>query len=162
MLLYTAKGQRAEALRQYHIAVEILDRELATPPENETTRLYETILNGQATSIQPAVTSWSSARSILPPLPSLVIGRDSALKEIKRRLGIPAGEMRSTTVIQGWPGVGKSTTVAMLSHDPEVAQRFPDGILWASLGENPSILGEISAWADAFKLSEPGRIQKIE
>jgi DNA-binding SARP family transcriptional activator len=162
MRLYAANGQRAEALRRYHIAVDVLDRELATPPEAETTRLYETILKGQESSIRLSTTSQSSASSVLPPLPSLVIGRDDALKEIKRRSGIPGSEMHAATVIQGWPGVGKSTTVAMLAHDPEVAQQFPDGILWASLGENPSIIGELSAWADALKLNEPGKAHKIE
>jgi hypothetical protein len=92
----------------------------------------------------------------------LVVGRSEAITAIKQRLGIGGAEMHAITVIQGWPGVGKSTTVAMLAHDPEVAQQFPDGILWASLGENPNIIGEISTWADAFKLAEPGRVRKIE
>lgn len=162
MRLYAASGQRAEALRQYRQAVEVLDKELATPPEDETTRLYETILNGQVPSVRQTSVSESSASSVLPPLPSLVIGRDEALKEIKRRLGTGGAEMHAVTVIQGWPGVGKSTTVATLAHDPEIAQQFPDGVLWASLGETPSIIAEISTWADAFKLSEPGRVRKVE
>ncbi len=162
MRLYAANGQRAEALRQYQQAVEVLDAELATPPEDETTHLYETILNGQLSSVRLTAPSESAASSVLPPHPSLVIGRDEALQAIKQRLGIGGAEMRATTVIQGWPGVGKSTTAAMLAHDPEVAQQFPDGVLWASLGENPSIIGEISAWADAFKLNESGRARKVE
>jgi hypothetical protein len=98
---------------------------------------------------------------VLPPLPSLVIGRQEALKEIKWRLGI-GGEMRGITVIQGWPGVGKSTTIAILAHDQAVAQQFPDGVLWASLGEQPSIISEISTWADALRLGEPSRVRKVE
>jgi hypothetical protein len=90
-----------------------------------------------------------------------VIGREEALQAIKLRLGI-GGEMRAVTVIQGWPGVGKSTMVAMLAHDVEVAQQYPDGVLWASLGENPSVASEISAWASALKLNEPGRGRKVE
>ena len=162
MRLYAANGQRPEALRQYRQAVELLDAELATPPEDETTRFYEAILNGQTPSVRLTTASISAASSVLPPLPSLVIGREKALKEIKQRLGVGGAEMRSLTIIQGWPGVGKSTTVATLAHDPEISQRFPDGVLWASLGENPSILGELSAWADAFKLTEPGQVHKIE
>lgn len=162
MRLYAANGQRAEALRQYRQAVEVLDSELATPPEDETTRLYESILNGQTSALRLKRSAESAASSVLPPLPSLVIGRDEALKEIKRRLGIGGADMRAFTVIQGWPGVGKSTTVALLAHDPETTEQFPDGVLWASLGENPSILGELSAWADAFDLGEPGRVRKVE
>ncbi|MEO8396403.1 MAG: NB-ARC domain-containing protein, partial [Chloroflexota bacterium] len=160
MRLYGVNGQRSEALRQYKVSVDLLDAELATPPEDETIQLYETILNGQL-SVTPSAAVLPSASSVLPPLPSLVIGRDETVREIKRRLGI-GGEMRPITVIQGWPGVGKSTTVALLAHDQDVAQQFPDGVLWASLGETPSILGEISTWADALKLREPGRVRKIE
>ncbi len=161
MRLYMANGQRAEALRQYQQAVDLLETELATPPEDETTRLYEAILSGQLPAVQIASAPEAPITSVLPPLPSLVIGRDLALQSIKRRLGI-GDAMRATTVIQGLPGVGKSTTVALLAHDPEVAQQFPDGILWASLGENPSILGSLSTWADALKLTEPGRVRRVE
>ena len=144
MRLYAANGQRSEALRQYSAAVELLEAELATTPEEETTQLYETILNGHMTFVQnpPASVSPASASSVLPPLPSLVIGRDETFREIKRRLGVGSSEIHPITVIQGWPGVGKSTTVAMLAHDQEVAQQFPDGILWTSLGENPGILSD--------------------
>ncbi|MFN8561630.1 MAG: BTAD domain-containing putative transcriptional regulator [Anaerolineae bacterium] len=160
--LYAANGQRSEALRQYHQAAEVLDTELATPPEDETTQLYESILNGQFSFSQSSISVNTQASSVLPPYPSLVIGRDPALNEIKRRLGIGGGETRGVTIIQGWPGVGKSTTVALLAHDQEIARQFPDGILWASLGENPSILSEISTWADALRINEPGRARKVE
>ena len=162
MRLYAANGQRTEALRQYQLAVDVLDAELATPPEDETTHLYETILNSQQLVIQSMAAGVSSVSSVLPPLPSLVIGRDEALQHIKRRLGIGGHEMRPISVIQGWRGVGKSTTVALLAHDQEVATQFPDGVLWVSLGEDPSILSAISTWADALKLSELGRVRKIE
>lgn len=162
MRLYAANGQRSEALRHYQQLVELFDTELATTPEEETTTLYEAISSGQHSAPQSVTAGSASVSSVLPPLPSLVVGRDEALAEIRRRLGIGAPEMRPTTVIQGWPGVGKSTTVAMLAHDSNVAQQFPDGVLWASLGENPSILSEISAWAEALKMSEPGRARKVE
>lgn len=162
MRLYAANGQRPEAMRQYKQCVEVLDAELATPPESETTQLYEAIQQNRLTPDQPlgVVTATPATMSVLPPLPSLVIGRADSLNEIKQR--ISSAEMRAITVIQGWPGVGKSTLVAKLAHDAEVAQHFPDGVLWASLGENPSIASEISAWADALKLSEPGRARPVE
>lgn len=161
MWLYSASGQRAEALRQYQYCVEILDAELATPPETETTQLFEDIQDNRAITSPAAKSATTPSASILPPLPALVIGREAVLASIKGRLGV-GGEMRPVTVIQGWPGVGKSTTVALLAHDAELARHFPDGVLWASLGENPDISGEIGAWAEALKLNEPGRARKIE
>jgi DNA-binding SARP family transcriptional activator len=161
MRLYAASGQRAEAIRQYHQCVEILDIDLATPPEEETNQLYAAI---QAESTLPFTAGSppvTPKTSIVPTLPSLVIGRAQALTDLKGRLGI-GGELRPLTVIQGWPGVGKSTTVAALAHDPQVTRAFPDGILWASLGENPSLLSELVVWAEALGLSDPSHERKVE
>lgn len=160
MRLLAVNGQRTEALRQYDHLVELLDTELATPPEEETTQLHREI---QENLISKASgTPSHAASSILPPLPPLIVGREGALQAIKEHLGIGGGERRLVTVIQGWPGVGKSTIAALLAHDSEVAAQFPDGVLWASLGAAPDISGQITAWADALGLSEPTRARRVE
>jgi DNA-binding SARP family transcriptional activator len=163
MRLHTAMGQRAEALRQYERCAEILDAELATFPDAETRQLHEEIQSEQPVAdILVAPVDRSGSASVLPHLPSLFIGRDKVLDEIKQRIGVRSVERRAITVIQGWPGVGKSTLVAKLAHDPEIARHFPDGILWASLGESPNLLGELSAWADALIPSEAGRARSLD
>jgi DNA-binding SARP family transcriptional activator len=162
MRLFAANGQRADALSQYKQCVAILDEELASPPENETTQLYEAIQNNLLPASRIDSSEGPPAPGIMPRLPSVVVGRESVLEDMRRRVGIGGTETRPITVIQGWPGVGKSTIVALIAHDTEIARQFPDGILWASLGENPDVSGEITAWADALKLSEPGRARKIE
>jgi len=159
---YVANGQRTDALRQYRQYADLLNAELATPPEDETTSLYEAILQGQMLTVQATSSGGSAPRSVLPPLPALVVGRDEALREVKERIGIGSANMRAMTVIQGWPGVGKSSIVAMLAHDQEVARQFPDGVLWASLGEEPNILSPLSAWADALNMSTSRRARGIE
>ena len=162
MRLYVANGQRAEALRHYKQSVDLLDAELATPPDEETTQLYESILSGRLSAIQPLPLAEQPPSSVLPSLPSLVIGREEALTEIKERLGIGGQDLRAITVIQGWPGVGKSSIVATLAHQRDIAQQFADGILWASLGEDPGILAQLAIWADALHLSDAGRTNKID
>ena len=163
MRFYVASGRRADALRQYEQCAEILDIELATLPESETRRLYEDILSEQPVSkilFDPA--SRAAAAIVLPPLPPLVIGRAKQLDEIKGRIGIGSEGQRSITVIQGWPGVGKSTVVAKLAHDPEVSRRFPDGILWASLGETPNLLGELFTWVEALIPGKSARPRNLD
>lgn len=73
--------------------------------------------------------------SLLPPLPSLVIGRESALTELKERLSNSkeGNSVQVITAMRGWPGVGKTTLAAWLAHNDEIQARFPDGVLWASL-----------------------------
>ena len=100
---------------------------------------------------QPASPSTSS---LLPPLPSLIVGRDQALVELKMRLSaLPeiGASVQVVTAMRGWPGVGKTTLAAWLAHDPEIQKTFPDGVLWVSLGTAPNLLSELSSWGRALK-----------
>jgi len=89
-----------------------------------------------------------------PPLPALFIGREADVLQLKQRLGIIPGaepaSLQVLTTMRGWPGVGKTTLAALLAHDPEIRVQFPDGVLWASLGQNPSLFGELAAWGRAL------------
>jgi DNA-binding SARP family transcriptional activator/predicted ATPase len=53
MRCYQWAGQRAAALRQYRECVRILDEELGVPPLEETTKLYQSILEGQLPPPEP-------------------------------------------------------------------------------------------------------------
>lgn len=145
MQLYADGGQRTQAMRQYEACVALLDEQLATPPEEETTRLYHRI---RSTPREQAVTSTTTITGTLPPLSNLVVGREEALEDLKTRLR----EGRNVTMVQGWPGIGKSTIVAKLAHEPEIPGLFPDGVLWTSLGETPNLFGELHIWAKALKV----------
>jgi len=90
---------------------------------------------------------------IAPPRPSLVIGREQALDDLKSRLGVTNGRAPSVqvlTAVRGWPGVGKTTLAAALAHDPDVATVFPDGVLWAALGEKPDLFAQLLTWGRAL------------
>lgn len=161
MSLYAASGQRSDVHRQYQQCVQLLDEAFVTPPEPETTALYERLT--QNTGHTPTKNAAGHAAvGVFPPLPGLIVGREQALKEIKARLGIDDHTARPFTIIHGWPGVGKSTVSAMLTHDAEIAARFPDGILWASLGEAPDLLSEISRWASALGIHDHTTSRKLE
>ncbi|MCC7209523.1 MAG: hypothetical protein IT323_19595 [Anaerolineae bacterium] len=168
MQLYAVSGRRAEALRQYQHCVSLLETELATPPEEATTQLYQEIAGGKPPSPRADQPTPGIPTGVLPPLPSLMVGRDATMADLRRRLGADGDEgadgtvMRPLTLIQGWPGVGKSTIVARLAHHAAVAARFPDGVLWASLGETPNLLKELLGWAEAFHLREAPRLRRIE
>src|SRR5690606_20793474 len=116
----------------------------------ETDQLYAAI-QAESTPSFTNISSIGQRKSILPRLPSLVIGREQTLLEIKSRLSLYE-ETHPTTVIHGWPGVGKSTIVAALAHDSDIAHHFPDGVLWLSLGKTPNLLSELTVWAEALGL----------
>lgn len=95
--------------------------------------------------------------SLLPPLPGLVVGREQALLELKQRLSTPlqgGDSVQVITAMRGWPGVGKTTLAAWLAHNQDIKERFPDGILWTSLGTTPNLLAELAAWGQALQ-SDP-------
>lgn len=166
MRLLVANGQRAEAIKQYQDCVRLLDKELATLPEPETVALYEAIRDGDAITLAaPMPRQQASVRvtSVLPPLPSLVVGRDDALTELKTRLGVFQPQTRRPiTVIEGWPGVGKSTMIGTIAHDPAISAAFPDGVMWTSLGETPNLLRKLTAWGEAMQVIPPGKTPALE
>jgi hypothetical protein len=86
----------------------------------------------------------------------MFIGREEALLEIKGYLGVTqmVPRAQSFTVIRGWPGVGKTTLVAILAHDPDIAQRFTDGVLWTALGQEPDLLSTMAKWGRALGTEE--------
>lgn len=89
-----------------------------------------------------------------PPFPSLhFLGRDEALRDVKRLLGVGNQGTASpgrVAVIRGWPGVGKTTFASVLSRDPEVARVYPDGVLWTSLGMQPHLMSILADWGRAL------------
>jgi transcriptional regulator with XRE-family HTH domain len=96
-----------------------------------------------------------SLPGLAPPMPSLVVGRDEALRELKTRLFVSPEkqEMRRIqilTAMRGLPGVGKTTMAAALAHDADVQNTFSDGILWTSLGPKPELLSGLAAWGRAL------------
>lgn len=95
---------------------------------------------------------------LLPPAPGLFLGRDEGLQQLKRRLGIPSDaekvRVRHVAVVRGWPGVGKSSIAAALAYDAEARNAFRDGILWASLGQTPSLLSILAGWGRALGNNE--------
>jgi DNA-binding XRE family transcriptional regulator len=102
--------------------------------------------NGQPEKRMPAQTGQLLFDPTIPfhsGLPTKgLIGRDAMFERSKRWLQSHTG----TFVLQGGYGVGKTSLAVALVLDKEVQAFFPQGILWASLGPNPNIIGHLSRW----------------
>ena len=150
MRLYTKLGRREAALRQYQLCVDTLKRELSTPPEAETTQLYQEVLRSRPTRAArvevPSPANGDPAPGSIANLPSTaavpapeappptnlpaptsdLIGRATALAEVTEVLGAH----RLVTLI-GAGGIGK-TRLGL-----EVARQqlpsFADGVWVAEL-----------------------------
>jgi hypothetical protein len=54
------------------------------------------------------------------------------------------------SAIYGLGGIGKSTLAAALAQDKAVQAYFPDGIFWATLGQQPDILSFLHQWIQSL------------
>lgn len=84
-----------------------------------------------------------------PPLPHFFVERPDHLDALKQHLLADAAHQPGTLVVSaiyGLGGIGKSVLASALAHDPEVQIRFYDGVLWATLGQEPDVLSFLSGW----------------
>src|SRR5215212_255159 len=94
------------------------------------------------------VASAAERVNLLPPPPELVLGRAEELTRAKHALGVfaqeeaeggPSYPSRRVVAVHGWPGIGKSTFIAVLCRDEEVLQRFSDGVIFVPVGLSPEV-----------------------
>jgi len=87
-----------------------------------------------------------------PPVPAHFVPRPEVMAQLKARL-IGRQMLTGTLVlgaIHGLGGIGKTTLAAAFSHDPETTQSFPDGVLWATLGQQPDVPSLLGDWIRAL------------
>ena len=82
-----------------------------------------------------------------PPLPPHFIERPRELEQLSALLLTPPSHTLPITAIHGLPAAGKSTLARALAHAPDVRARFPEGVLWATLGTAPNLLSFLTGWA---------------
>ncbi|MBD2452179.1 hypothetical protein H6G76_34770 [Nostoc sp. FACHB-152] len=88
-----------------------------------------------------------------PPLPSYYVDRPEHSQILKTWLLTNSSSNTKTlviTAIHGLGSVGKSTLANALAHDKDVQAHFRDGILWATLGQQPDILPLLSGWVQTL------------
>lgn len=159
MQLYLLTNQPFAAINQYHICVDILDNELGIFPEQETRDLYQQIIQRQDGSETPASAGLLDAPifpvGLYPPRPEGIVGREQDLSHVRSLLSARlAAENFGVVAIQGWPGVGKSALVGLLAHDTQTVSMFPDGVLWAALGEHADVIGILRKWANTLGMPD--------
>jgi len=87
-----------------------------------------------------------------PPLPTYYVDRPECIQELKSDLLTQSSNPQTLliTAIHGLGSVGKSTLAAALARDTDVQAHFRDGILWATLGQQPDLLSLLSGWIQAL------------
>jgi hypothetical protein len=88
----------------------------------------------------------------LPPLPAGYVARPEALEALRRALlgSRPEVGVVAATALHGIGGLGKTVLARAAWEDPIIRAAFPDGILWATLGEKPAITRVQREWIGAL------------
>ena len=73
----------------------------------------------------------------VPDLPKRSLPRDEDVAALKE---LVLGESSNKVGLQGMGGVGKSVLAAMVVRDEAVRRKFPDGIIWITLGQEANLL----------------------
>jgi CHAT domain/NB-ARC domain len=112
--------------------------------DNEGGQLFAPITTAKSFSTK-------SYLNMAPLPPQHFVDRPRQQQEIKALLLEQSPTKPKTLVISavyGLGGVGKSVMAGAIAQDPRVQERFPDGILWTTLGQNPDILSQLSIWIE--------------
>jgi WD40 repeat protein len=83
----------------------------------------------------------------VPDAPSHYLPREDAIAEVERmvlegagKMGISAvGERKGPLGVYGLGGIGKTVLAAAVARSSAVKERFPDGVLWLTLGQEPEL-----------------------
>jgi tetratricopeptide (TPR) repeat protein/transcriptional regulator with XRE-family HTH domain len=89
---------------------------------------------------------------LIPPLPRTpLMGREKEMEHLQQLLCSDLAE--PLVLLQGLPGVGKTTLACTLTQDPLIQASFPDGVLWAGLGVHPDPQQHFVRWGTLLGLS---------
>src|SRR6266571_4761688 len=119
-------------------------KELGLPDDSENNTGQEPFPpSASATSTQASFLTDPAIPEALGSADSL-LGRDGLLQRVKQCL--LEDNHPALTALNGLPGIGKTTLAVALTKDRQVQAHFCDGILWAGLGPQPNVLGQLARW----------------
>jgi hypothetical protein len=136
-------GQRDRRIRQ------VCDRLLDVAPAAEPINEPDPFRSGTAPSVIAAALSAGAVHGDLSKVPALPPGyvvRDELDELVDAIVGVEQGGAIGLTAspsgvgLHGPGGIGKSVLAAALARDDRIRDRFPEGVYWVTVGEQPNLL----------------------
>lgn len=171
--LYAWNGEHSAALRQYRECVRVLDRELGVPPLQETTAVYEEVLEHrlQPPVARPALVVAPPPMEAVPTVAAPFVGRQDARAEMLAAIE-HAGTSGTVIVIEGEAGIGKTRLIDEVLSDPSIAQRHTvtarcyegeSGLAYGVLVEALRAAREVRGddWVDALPADVAGEVSRL-
>lgn len=131
MLALDATGQRAEALRAYRNAHQVLVDELGIEPGDELRRIHQRLLGTDRR--READVPRRPVPALLPLDANGFVGQERELAKLDTILASARSQPTATVlaVLSGTAGIGKTTLAVHWAH--RVRDRFPDGQLYVNM-----------------------------
>lgn len=103
-----------------------------------------------------------ASAGVSPPIPSLLfLGRDLlTISDLLRHR--TSGADSPIVIVEGWPGVGKTTLASILGRDQDILTTYSDGVLWTSLGQTPNLFSALAAWGRALGADDLLRVPALD
>jgi DNA-binding SARP family transcriptional activator/tetratricopeptide (TPR) repeat protein len=157
MRCYIALGRRADAFAVFGAARKRLVAELGVDPGAVLADAHQELLESDSSAGVPwrslersPIAVAGSAPTAMPPavvpaqLPSdtaAFTGRAEQLRRLDELVTAETGDRPTVVVLTGTAGVGKTTLAVHWGH--QIAERFPDGQLYADLGGFDASVGPV-------------------
>ena len=97
----------------------------------------------------------------LPSPPSYGFLKRPELKTLRDRVCALHSDQLNVQILYGIGGIGKSTLINQLCRDCDVRRRFPDGIIWLTIGAKGALESSLVALQSALE-TQAKRIQRAE
>jgi DNA-binding SARP family transcriptional activator len=112
MRLYAWSGQRGAAVRQYRACVRVLDQELGVPPLEETTALYQAVVEGRVepppaaeATAAAAVGTGAAVAAGTPPPAGAAASEEPDLPEGPAPVPLVGRQRQWNELLEAWAGV---------------------------------------------------------
>lgn len=128
------------------------DLGLLEEDEHEAVREDKLSQGSQTLFFAPDFPVIDAAIPATPGIISNLIGRTELLTDLKQQLC--AGYKRGLVALQGLPGMGKTSLAIALATDQVLRDYFCDGVLWAGLGQEPDISGQLARWGKLLGVTQ--------
>jgi WD40 repeat protein len=146
------RAEQLRALRKKKRVVPVLtEKDADVPVHLETGQylpLYEGAYQAQLAQLCAAIEDktvtvllqqrYERRYKTYPPLPQHYVARPQLLESVRREIIQEGSGGISICAIRGAGGLGKTVLAQAICHDEAVQDAFPDGVLWANIGQNPT------------------------
>jgi hypothetical protein len=131
-------GARQEAFRR-SLSERGITTATVTSPEGLSEALYQALVRPDHGRGSDA-SGWRGPVFAVPPLHGDEVARPALMEDLVGSVTRPGSSaVGRVTGLWGAGGFGKTTLARLLVHREEVIERFPDGVVWVTVGEDAAV-----------------------